>query len=610
MSLPGLPKTKISLGDARKSAATSAHNAGSLKARAGGLSSAQRTSVFTRALGTGGRPANWVGAQRGINPYDNISMQTMRHNNMRAELNRSAGRYNSRSMPFESVSNINDTMTDMMKAAMGVQIGMQAAQSIFGMLNKMGVFGGDTPGTLDTGGKAPAGGLDQLTSGISTAGSLTSQLTGAGSFAELDTLEARANEQKANLDTGYKQLDISKTVQDSLSGEGVQDGLQLAGVKIDTSALQLSSLDSNDLEASLKTIENDVNEITNFRSELTAAKGKVTEQSGIIGQQLKSNQISLDLAINQKTTLESQMVALEASGGDTSTIKTQITELETKIDELMTKKYELEQDKAKIDAASAALAKVDTQCEGVITDLKGKQAEIQDLQQFEASVKDKEYQMAKSQDEQLKKTMDSIDKLTKQIDSMADNDPSKSTNADQNRIAKYNALIQQRAGLYETLGKLTESLSSAGQTEFTDSNNKVYTLKNLDRAMNYGQAPEVTPLPQGDAGTQASPPGNTDAAGNTGALGDDSDTSIADMGSKSAVDEGRSMSPEDVFKSLILNAKTSGSASFPMLTLEDGYMTKTVNIDITCNGDNFTWNGKSYSEQELLAALNKEFTLS
>ena len=73
MSLPGIPKRNISLSDARQSAKASTANTASLKARAGELKSAQRTSVFTRALGSSGRGAGWVGAQRGFNPHDHIS---------------------------------------------------------------------------------------------------------------------------------------------------------------------------------------------------------------------------------------------------------------------------------------------------------------------------------------------------------------------------------------------------------------------------------------------------------------------------------------------------------------------------------------------------------
>lgn len=586
MSIPGLPKAKISLSDARKSAASSAHSSGSLKARSsGGLSSAQRTSVFTRALGSGGRPAGWVAAQRNINPYDNMSMQINRHANMRAEANRYAGIHNMRDVSYVNVATNNNDMSDMMKAAMGVQMGMQAAQSVFGLLNQLGVFGGDkaaAPGKQDALGKGLADMVSQQSASIPTATTLTGQLSSAGSFAELDTLEARANEQKANLDAGYQQLDISEGVNQMLSGEGVQDGLKLANVNLDTSALQLSSLDSSDLEASIKTIETDINEITDFQtSKLPTAKASVTEQSGIIGQQINATNISIEQ-------LQAQKAEAVATGADTSAIDQQIADLQSKLEELNDKK-------AKLDSANSALAQVETQCGEAITDLKAKQAEIQDLKQFEDSVKDKEYQMAKSQDEQLKKTMDSIDKLTKQIDSLVDKDPSKATKADQNRLAKYNALIQERAGLYQTLGTLTQSLSSAGQTEFTDSNNKTYTLKNLDKAMNYGQAPEVIPLTAGDD----SIPGTT---------GDDSGAPSTDgADGKSAVDTGRfrNLSSDNLAASLIAQAKASGSASHLTTTTSGD-----VIINITCDGDTFMLNGQSYSEQDCLAALNEQLTIS
>ena len=604
MSLPGIPKRNISLSDARQSAKASTANTASLKARAGELKSAQRTSVFTRALGSSGRGAGWVGAQRGFNPHDHISNNANRFANLRAEANRYAGVYNMRAMANAGGNvAVDNSMETAMKAALGVQLGMQAAQTVFGLLNQAGVFGGDKiagGGKADGPGSAPASMSSMLsTSSLSTATTLSGKLSSAGSFSDIQGLEQQSAEKKANLDAGYQELNISDSVNETLSGEGVQDGLKLAKVDIDTSALQLSNLDPNDLDASIKTIDTDINEITNFQtSTLPTAKAQVSEQSGIIGQQINSTQISIDQ-------YEAQKAALPA--GDS-----QIAELDSKIQELTKKKEQLEADKAKLDSANEALTNIESQCGEIIGELNGKKTEIEDMKKFDDNVKDKKYDLAKSQDEQLKKTMDSIDKLTKQIDSLADNDPGKATKSDQNRLAKYNSLIQERAGLYETLGTLTQSLSSAGETKFENSKGQPYTLKNLDKAMNFGQAPEVTPLPQGDAGTPASPAGTPGTPGAAGATQGTGNLDAAGTPASPAGTPGAAQGAGDQTASLDSNwdAKypkegLSDEQKSSISTAKAGGLSTLGTVQLTYNSETqmFNFGGQEFTEQ----ALNQLF---
>lgn len=500
MSTPGIPKSKISLSDVRKSTAASVSSTTSLKSiSSSGLSSAQKTSVFTRALGSSGRSAGWVGAQRGFNPYDHVSNNVNRYANMRADANRYAGVYSSRNV-YVNPQSYDTGMDSAMRAAMGVQLGMQAAKGVFGLLNQFGVFGDNNAkgtGKTDGPGTTPAT-MTGVTSGSSlpTATTLTGGLSSAGSFSDIKALEDKAEAQKANLDSSYKDLDISSDVQEMLSGEDVKAGLEKAGVTLDTSALALSSLDANDLEASMKTVDSDINNVTNFQTtELPKAKAGVSEQSGIIGQQINATQISIDTATEQKTGLEAQRAQLAATGQDTSAIDQQISQLETQINELTEKKEKLEADKANLDAATKALGEIEKKCGEAIKELQAKKTEIEDMKEFEDEVKDKKYDLAKSQDEQLKKTMDSIDRINKEIDSLKDKNPDKANKSDQKRLAKYNQLIEERNGLYTDLSNLTSALSSAGETEFTNSRNKTYKLQNLDKAMNYGQAPEVVVNP-------------------------------------------------------------------------------------------------------------------
>ena len=433
-----------------------------------------KTTTFTRAYGPN-KPVNTkrsgdVSAQRSFNPYNTSKNQEIANKRIHDSANALAGRINMRNFgpTIQDLSSTNN-LDNMAKAMAYAQLGMQAGQTLAGLTTGiMGLFKNS--------------GSAGNNFGVMTATTLTGKLSNANSFGAISTLEKQVSEKKANLDSGYQELDISDSINEKLSAENVKAGLDLAKVNLDTSALQLSSLDSSDLEGSIKTIETDINDITNFQtSTLPTAKAQVSEQSGIIGQQIQSTNIDIEQ-------LKARKAKDAAAGVDTSAIDKQITDLESKLKELNDKK-------AKLDAANSALGEVETQCENAITDLQTKKAEVQDMKNFEDNVKDKKYDLAKSQDEQLKKTMDSIDKLTKQIDSLVDKDPSKATKADQNRLAKYNALIQERAGLYKTLGTLTQSLASAGATEFTDSKNRTYTLKNLDKAMNYNYAQTSSPEP-------------------------------------------------------------------------------------------------------------------
>ncbi len=497
MTLPGVPKNRISLTDLRNGAAS--FNAGFLKVRAGQLRNMQRVSVFTRPLGGRSYGNGWVGAQRGFNPYDNVTNNINKYARMRAEANRYAGIYSTRNTYVNPYSYNTGGMDSAMKAAMGVQLGMQAAQGVFGLLNQIGVFNGNSNVAAGqvAGGASPAT-MTGVTSGagLPTATTLTGGLSSTGSFSDIKALEDKAESKKANLDSSYKDLDISSDIQEMLSGDDVKAGLEKAVVTLDTSALELSSLDANDLEASMKTVDSDINNVTNFQTtELPKAKASVSEQSGIIGQQINATQISIDTATEQKTGLEAQKAQLAVTGQDTSAIDQQISQLETQINELTEKKEKLEADKANLDAATKALGEIEKKCGEAIKELQAKKTEIEDMKEFEDEVKDKKYDLAKSQDEQLKKTMDSIDKITKEIDSLKDRNQNKANKADQKRLAKYNQLIQERDSLYSELKNLTSSLSSAGAESFTDSKNRTYTLQNLNKAMNYGELTSAITLP-------------------------------------------------------------------------------------------------------------------
>ena len=364
---------------------------------------------------------------------------------------------------------------------MGVGSAINMLLQLGGIAKNMGLFGSNTNVQQNIGDTL----LDKTnlsnTATTITSSNFTSSLSGAKSFAEVNKIENEIAQKKANLNTDYKEVGTKATanVDEILGGEGVSDGMKLAGVEIDKSAFTLSELNPEDLEGSAKTIEQDIQKIGDYKTnDLVQAKAKISEKSGQISGTLTVKKGDLDRSKAELSTLESA----NSDGSKTS----QINELKGKIEKLEKEVKELEDQKKQIEAAEKAVDQISTEAQNTIDSLKSKKTEIEDMKKAEDGMKDKKYDLAKSQDEELGKTMQKLEKLNKEINELmqSDKSPDKYDKKDEKRANKLNGLMAQRTGLYTQLGQLVSSLSCAGETTFKNSKNQSYTIKNLEKANN------------------------------------------------------------------------------------------------------------------------------
>lgn len=388
---------------------------------------------------------------------------------------------------------------------MGIGATLNLAMQLAGGLKELGLFGSKEA-------VKPQGAGDRLTSQIDafsntattvTSGNFTSSLSGAKSFAEVNKIENEITQKKANINTDYKEIGTtaSKNVDDILSGENVNEGLQLAQVQIDKSAFELSELSPEDLEGSIKTIDSDINKIGELKTTtLQQAKVKVSEKSGQISGTLTVKNGELERNKANLSTLQST----NKDGCNDA----KIAELQQQINKLENDEIpKLEEQKKQLEAAEKAIGEITTEAGNTIESLNKKKAEIKDIKQAEDGMKDKKYDLAKSQDEELGKTMQQLDKLNKEIENLAKSDksPDQYDKKDEQRSQKLSGLITQRTKLYTTLGSFVSSLSSAGETSFKNSKNQTYTIKNLEKANNMITSKPADPAP-GTKQSQGSPP--------------------------------------------------------------------------------------------------------
>ncbi|MBR1619421.1 hypothetical protein IJ674_05960 [bacterium] len=378
-------------------------------------------------------------------------------------------------------------------AGMGVGSMINLGLSALKQLSDMGIIGGKKDVTPQGAGDALLDKTNLSNLATTVTGNFTSSLSGAKSFAEVNKIENEIAQKKANLNTDYKGVGTKATanVDEILGGEGVSDGMKLAGVDIDKSAFELSELKPEDLEGSAKTIDKDITKIGDFKTkDLTQAKAKISEKSGQISGTLTVKKGELERS-------KADLATLQSTNKDGCN-DTKIAELQKQIDKLEQEEIpKLEDQKKQIEAAEKAVDQISTEAQNTIDSLKAKKTEIEDMKKAEDGMKDKKYDLAKSQDEELGKAMQKLEKLNKEIDelSKADKSPDKYDKKDEARANKLNGLIAQRSGLYSQLSQLVSSLSAAGDTTFKNSKNQSYTIKNLEKANNMLSSKPADPAP-------------------------------------------------------------------------------------------------------------------
>ena len=258
----------------------------------------------------------------------------------------------------------------------------------------------------------------------------------------------------------YQKIDISSKAAEALQQDGVQDGLKLAGVTLDTNALKLETLNPDDLDASANSVEKDMGEVEDFQQkDLTDAKAKISERRGAIDQGIES--------------LNGQLERLEAQQGKEgapANLDQQIADCKAKIEKL-------EKQKEQVDKAEDAVDQLNKDCTQLLTDLKAQQSAIKDLKEFEGEIKDKKYDLAKEQDGQLGKNMKEIDKLNKKMQGIKGNDDKD--------VQKREEISKEIAGLKSEMKTALSSLQDAGTTSFENSKGKKYEVKNMGNASMY-----------------------------------------------------------------------------------------------------------------------------
>ena len=363
---------------------------------------------------------------------------------------------------------------------MGVGSAINMLLQLGGIAKDMGLFGSNTNVQQNIGDTL----LDKTnlsnTATTITSGSFTSSLSGAKSFAEVNKIENEISQKKATLNTDYKEVGTKATanVDEILGGEGVSNGMKLAGVEIDKTVFTLSELNPEDFEGSIKTIDRDITKIGDFKTkDLTQAKAKISEKSGQISGTLTVKKGELER-------FKADLATLQSTNKDGCN-NAKIAELQKQIDKLEKEEIpKLEEQKKQIEAAEKAVDQISTEAQNTIDSLNAKKTEIEDMKKAEDGMKDKKYDLAKSQDEELGKTMQKLEKLNKEINELmqSDKSPDKYDKKDEKRANKLSGLMAQRTGLYTQLGQLVSSLSSAGETTFKNSKNQSYTIKNLEKA--------------------------------------------------------------------------------------------------------------------------------
>ncbi len=246
-----------------------------------------------------------------------------------------------------------------------------------------------------------------------------------------------------------------------------QEGFDLAGVKLNTDSLTLSTLDSNNLEASMDAIDGDIAKFGNFQTnELPEAKGQITTKSGQVKGEISAK--------------EGELSRLEANNKDGQN-DAQIQQLKQQIDDLKDQQNKLKK-------AEEAIKDLEAQCESTKTDLEAKKAEIKDIKKFEDKVKDKTYHLAKSSDKDLGKALEQLKKLDAEIKKASvDKNRKDYEKKDDKRNDKLTKLNAERSEVFGKMSGLISSLSAAGGqgAKFENSKGQEVQISNLDKAMQY-----------------------------------------------------------------------------------------------------------------------------
>lgn len=331
--------------------------------------------------------------------------------------------------------------------------------------------------------------------------SLSNKLSNATSFQTINNIETELGTKLTNFGNEYGKIGKDSSgknlIEQTLSAEDIQAGLSSAGVKIDYSSLKLNGITLTDT-STIQDIESAVGQID------TDKKAVEKFQDSQVKTAIKSCKDRSEALSTDIRGIDAQIKALE--GKKTGDAETDAI-IDRQIKERQEKKAALEAEKAKVDKAKDALeTTVKQQISDITSALDTKKDELNDLKKTKSELADKKYDLAKEQDEKINKNKQKMDKLNTEIDTLR-----KSTTDDKkgkDNLNKLNAKINEYNGLVNNMKSLDTSLKEAGNTEFTNSKGKNYTIKNTNIDSKYTTI--ITPIPVQGAGKDLNLSGNTD----------------------------------------------------------------------------------------------------
>ena len=476
MATPGLQKLNIPKKTNVSPKAAIANNL-----RSQGVAQGTSWGIFAQRTMTG------LGVQYNNRAFNNGSISATRHalNDNRTIVNNNIGYGHVHS------NNGNNTMNKFMAGMMAMN-----------MLGQLGANIADTVKSTKPSDKGDILSNSPATpSDNSNIDNLSNKLSKATSFQTINNIETELGTKLSNFGNEYgkigKDSSGNNLIEQTLSAEDIQAGLSSASVKIDYSKLNLSEITLTnastiqDIETAVGKIDTDKKAVEEFQDSQVKTAIKSCKD--------KSEALSTDIR-----GIDAQIKALE--GKKTGDAETDAI-IDRQIKERQEKKAALEAEKAKVDKAKDALeTTVKQQISDITSALDTKKDELNDLKKTKSELADKKYDLAKEQDEKINKNKQKMDKLNTEINTLRKSTTDAKKGKD--NLNKLNAKINEYNGLVNNMKSLDTSLKEAGNTEFTNSKGKKYTIENTSIDSKYTTI--ITPIPVQGAGKDLNLTGDTD----------------------------------------------------------------------------------------------------
>lgn len=353
-----------------------------------------------------------------------------------------------------------DGMDSMTKMMMYMQLANVATQGIAGIAEA--AKSGKSEKAATTSKNADGKGGVQGDPESSNNDSLMSSLDSATSFWSINNIKETLNTKLDGFNTSYTKCvgsymsEITSVLVDDVKMTLITNGINLNTDVLTPQELNINKdSDSNTLQSGIATIGQDIAEVDKFIEDMP----------------------------NNLQKLSTKLQSVEAL-------------LKTADDSTSPAKNELDSQKKQLESAQTALKTVLEQAGNIRKELLAQQEALTDLKKTHDNIADKEYNLAVEQDKEYQKTEKELTKKKSEIEKAKSK---LGNNPDGKAIDKYNKLVADYNALVRQLGTLKVSLSSAGNTEFTNSKGQTYKLQfkpgdntNFDGIDFYKSATSVT----------------------------------------------------------------------------------------------------------------------